>query len=63
MRVRILRAPPARILEGVDLGAYRFQPGATYELERRVADVLIVWNYAERLDPDPVLPSGDKQPA
>jgi hypothetical protein len=62
MRVRILRAPPARILEGVDLGSYRFEPGGTYEIERRVAEVLIVWNYAERLDPNAVLPAGDKQP-
>ena len=63
MKVRILRTPPARILEGVDLGQHRFQSGGTYEVERHVADVLIVWGYAERVDSEPILPSGNKQPA
>ena len=54
MKIRILRSPPARILEGIDLGPYRFEKGKIYELEPRVATVLIVWSYAERIgDSDP----------
>jgi hypothetical protein len=56
MKVRILRVPPARILEGVDLGPFQFERGHTYELESDVARVLVVWDYAERIgehDPSP----------
>ena len=58
MKVRILRVPPSRILEGVDLGPYRFDTGHLYELELHVAKVLVVWNYAEYVwDSDPTLRS------
>jgi len=60
MKIRIRRAPPARFLEGIDLGPTRFEPGATYELELRVAAVLIAWGYAEIVD---VESSGTKLPA
>ena len=50
MKTRIRRAPPARILEGVDLGPGRLEPGRVYELEPRVAEILIFWGYAERGD-------------
>ena len=49
MKVRILRVPPARILEGIDLGPFRFEQGHTYKLESRVARVLVMWDYAERI--------------
>ena len=48
------------MLEGIDLGCYRFETGNVYEVELRVAEVLIVWNYAERIGPDPFR-SADKQ--
>jgi hypothetical protein len=60
MRVRILRVPPSRTLEGVDLTAYRFEQGRTYDVGDVVARVLVVWSYAERIgnavrsDTDPV---------
>jgi hypothetical protein len=41
------------MLEGIDLGPYRFETGRVYELERRVADVLLLWNYAERVSHEP----------
>jgi len=54
MKVRILRAPPSRLLEGIDLGPQRFEQGHIYDLEPRVARVLVVWDYAERIgDSDP----------
>ena len=49
MKIRILRVPPARTLEGVDLGLYQFEQGRTYDVEPRVAKVLVVWDYAERI--------------
>ena len=50
MKIRILRVPPARNLEGVDLGPFQFEKGRAYELDSRVARVLVVWEYAERID-------------
>jgi len=49
VKVRILRIPPARTLEGVDLASFHFEQGHTYELDSRVARVLVVWDYAERI--------------
>ena len=49
MRVRVLRVPPSRELEGIDLRPYQFQEGNVYDLEPRVAKVLIVWKYAKRV--------------
>jgi hypothetical protein len=57
MKVRVLRVPPSRVLEGIDLRPYKLQEGNLYELEPQVAKVLIVWEYAER-----VSPSGRKKP-
>ena len=48
------------MLEGVDLGRERLQPGRVYELDPLVAEVLLVWGYAERTDLEPS-GSGDKQ--
>jgi len=47
MKVRVLRVPPSRALEGIDLRPYKLQKGNVYELEPQVAKVLIVWKYAE----------------
>ena len=52
MRVLIKRVPPSRSLEGVDLLPYAFKEGHVYDLELRVANVLIAWEYAV-LDPPP----------
>ncbi len=49
-RVRIRRVPPTRVLEGVDVSAYGFRAGQVYELDTRVANVLLAWDYAERAD-------------
>ena len=49
MRIRILRVPPSRTLEGVDLGHYRFEHGRIYDVDDVVARVLVVWSYAERI--------------
>jgi hypothetical protein len=47
MKVRVLRVPPSRILEGIDMRPFKLQEGGVYDLESRVAKVLIVWKYAE----------------
>src|SRR5262245_8269720 len=47
MKVRVLRVPPSRALEGIDLRPYKLQKGNVYELEPQVAQVLIMWKYAE----------------
>ena len=47
MRVRIVKVPPAYVLEGLDLRPYRLKPAATRNLRSPVADVLIAWGYAE----------------
>ena len=52
MRVRISRVPPSRVLEGVDLRDYKLQEGHEYELDTRVAKILVAWNYAEPADRD-----------
>lgn len=39
--------PPSELLEGFDLRPYQFREGQTYEVTSRVANVLIVWGYAE----------------
>ncbi len=49
MRVRIVKVPPASILEGLDLRPYQLRAAQTRELARPVADVLVAWGYAERV--------------
>ncbi len=46
MRVRIVKAPPAYVLEGLDLRPYKLLPGRSRELSRQLAAVLIEWGYA-----------------
>jgi hypothetical protein len=48
INVRILEVPPsAEDFEGFDLRPYELQRGASYELDHRLAEVLIAWRYAE----------------
>jgi hypothetical protein len=49
VKVRLLKVPPSRVLEGIDLRPYKLQEGNVYDLEPEVAKVLIVWKYAERV--------------
>ena len=49
MKVRVLRVPPSRALEGIDLRPYKLREGNVYDLEPQVAKVLILWKYAERV--------------
>jgi hypothetical protein len=47
MLVRIVKVPPARFLEGLDLDPYHLRRFEIRELARPVADVLVAWEYAE----------------
>jgi hypothetical protein len=47
MLVRIVKVPPAGILEGLDLRPYKLRRSEIRELARPVADVLMAWDYAE----------------
>ena len=49
MRVRIVKVPPASVLEGLDLRPYKLRAPETRDLIRPIADVLIAWGYAERV--------------
>jgi hypothetical protein len=49
VRVRVLRTPPSRFLEGIDLRPYELREGSVQEVEPEVARVLTVWKYAERV--------------
>ena len=48
IHVRIVGVPPSTAdFEGFDLRPYQLQPGASYELDHRLAEVLMAWRYAE----------------
>jgi hypothetical protein len=47
MLVRIVKIPPAGILEGLDLRPLELRRSEIRELARPVADVLLAWEYAE----------------
>ena len=47
MLVRIVKVPPARFLEGLDLDPFNLRRSEIRELARPVADVLLDWEYAE----------------
>jgi hypothetical protein len=48
IHVRILDVPPSPDnFEGFDLRPYQLQRGASYELDHRLAEVLMAWRYAE----------------
>ena len=46
MRVRIVKVPPASMLEGLDLRPLKLRATETRNLGRPVADVLVAWGYA-----------------
>jgi hypothetical protein len=47
IHVRIVDLPPAADdFEGFDLRPYQLQPGASYELDHRLAELLLAWHYA-----------------
>jgi hypothetical protein len=46
-RIRIKKVPPSGSLEGIDLRPYQFLEGQVYGVSARLAEVLIVWGYAE----------------
>lgn len=51
VNIRIRRVPPTTgFLQPFDLGAYAFQEGRAYRVPRGVAEVLIAWSYADRLE-------------
>jgi hypothetical protein len=50
LRVRIVRRPPSRMLEGVDLSTHAFEEGGVYQVDAPVANVLILWEYAEPIN-------------
>jgi hypothetical protein len=39
--------PPSLTLEGFDLKPYHFEAGHAYDLPSRLAEVLVLWGYAE----------------
>lgn len=48
IHVRILDLPPlADDFEGFDLRPYQLQRGGSYELDHRLAELLMAWRYAE----------------
>jgi hypothetical protein len=51
MRVRIVKVPPAFVLEGLDLRPYKLRPAETRSLRGPVADILVAWGYAEPVRP------------
>jgi hypothetical protein len=46
VRVRICKVPPTERLEGIDLRRYAFREGETYEVGRRLGELLVAWGYA-----------------
>jgi hypothetical protein len=54
IRVRMTRPPPAPLMDGFDVSNYR--PGATYVVDARVGDYLILAGYA-RAEPYPASPT------
>jgi hypothetical protein len=60
--IRIRRVPPTTgFLQQFDLGSYGFREARAYRVPRAVAEVLIAWNYAERLEDagEPALEEGE----
>ncbi len=61
MLVCIVKVPPARMLEGLDLTPYRLRRSEIRELPRPLADVLMAWGYAEPF-PDRRRPGNPRVP-
>jgi len=47
MRVRIVKVPPAFMLEGLDLRPFKLRPDETRNLRSPVAEILVAWGYAK----------------
>jgi hypothetical protein len=47
VRIRIRKVPPSTQLEGFDLRPFAFREGGVYDVGHPLAEVLIVWGYAE----------------
>ena len=48
IHVRIINVPPTlHDFEGFDLRPYQLRTGVSYELDHRLAEVLMAWNYAK----------------
>lgn len=50
-RIRILKVPPTHRLEGFDLRPFDFQAGRLCDVQERLAEVLLRWDYAESVSP------------
>ena len=49
--IRIRKVPPTTgFLQPFNLSSYGFREGHVYRVPHEVADVLIAWNYAARVD-------------
>jgi hypothetical protein len=46
-RIKLRGVPPTGSLEGFDLTPYHFQAGQVYDVPSRLAEVLVLWGYAE----------------
>ena len=66
MRVRIVKAPPASVLEGLDLRPLKLKVGETRELPRHIAGILVAWGYARLVSAEhtraPARPTKKVQP-
>lgn len=47
VKIWIRRVPPAGSVEGIDISHYNFRQGGVYEIGRHLAELLILWGYAE----------------
>jgi hypothetical protein len=47
MKIRIRKLPPSGNLEGFDLHPHAFHSGEVYDVPSRLAEILILWGYAE----------------
>jgi hypothetical protein len=46
-KIKMRGVPPTGSLEGFDLTPYHFQAGEVYDVPSRLAEVLVLWGYAE----------------
>ena len=51
-RIRICKVPPTESLEGWNLRPFHFREGKVWDVDRRLADILIAWGYAHAVQHD-----------
>ena len=51
-RIRICKVPPTESLEGWNLRPFHFGEGQVWDVDRRLADILIAWGYAQAAQHD-----------